>query len=92
MLDLAHAIDGAVGQIMRLKDIPCSVVLGMRDGFQSRLLKSAACYEQVSVSSRTLQRDQVPEDVVGAVVYLSGASSSFVTGQTIVIDGGQFFH
>jgi NAD(P)-dependent dehydrogenase (short-subunit alcohol dehydrogenase family) len=48
--------------------------------------------QQASVSSRTIQRDQVPEDVVGAVVYLSGASSSFVTGQTIVIDGGQYFH
>jgi NAD(P)-dependent dehydrogenase (short-subunit alcohol dehydrogenase family) len=48
--------------------------------------------QQASVSSRTIQRDQVPEDVVGAVVYLSGPSSSFVTGQTIVIDGGQYFH
>ena len=43
----------------------------------------------VSVAARTIQRDQVPEDVVGAVVYLSGPGSSFVTGQTIVIDGGQ---
>jgi NAD(P)-dependent dehydrogenase (short-subunit alcohol dehydrogenase family) len=46
----------------------------------------------VSVSARTIQRDQEPEDVVGAVVYLAGPASSFVTGQTIVIDGGQFFH
>ena len=46
----------------------------------------------VSVSARTLQRDQVPEDVVGAVVYFAGPGSSFVTGQTIVIDGGQYFH
>ena len=46
----------------------------------------------VSVSARTLQRDQVPEDVVGAVVYFSGPGSTFVTGQTIVIDGGQTFH
>jgi NAD(P)-dependent dehydrogenase (short-subunit alcohol dehydrogenase family) len=46
----------------------------------------------VSVSARTLQRDQTPEDVVGAVVYLSGPGSAFVTGQTIVIDGGQTFH
>jgi NAD(P)-dependent dehydrogenase (short-subunit alcohol dehydrogenase family) len=46
----------------------------------------------VSVSARTLQRDQMPEDVVGAVVYLSGPGSTFVTGQTIVIDGGQTFH
>ncbi|MGI8973519.1 MAG: SDR family NAD(P)-dependent oxidoreductase [Gaiella sp.] len=46
----------------------------------------------VSVSARTLQRDQQPEDVVGAVVYLAGPSAGFVTGQTIVIDGGQTFH
>jgi NAD(P)-dependent dehydrogenase (short-subunit alcohol dehydrogenase family) len=46
----------------------------------------------VSVAARTLQRDQTPEDVVGAVVYLSGPGSDFVTGQTIVIDGGQTFH
>ena len=46
----------------------------------------------VSVSARTIQRDQEPDDVVGAVVYLAGPTSSFVTGQTIVIDGGQYFH
>jgi len=46
----------------------------------------------VSVAARTIQRDQQPEDVVGAVVYLAGPSSAFVTGQTIVIDGGQTFH
>ena len=46
----------------------------------------------VSVAARTIQRDQDPEDVVGAVTYLCGAGASFVTGQTIVIDGGQYFH
>jgi len=47
---------------------------------------------EVSVSARTLQRDQEPEDVVGAVVFLCGPGATFVTGQTIVIDGGQYFH
>jgi NAD(P)-dependent dehydrogenase (short-subunit alcohol dehydrogenase family) len=46
----------------------------------------------VSIAARTLQRDQLPEDVVGAVVFLCGPGSEFVTGQTIVIDGGQYFH
>jgi NAD(P)-dependent dehydrogenase (short-subunit alcohol dehydrogenase family) len=46
----------------------------------------------VSVAARTLQRDQVPEDIVGAVVYFCSPGASFVTGQTIVIDGGQTFH
>jgi NAD(P)-dependent dehydrogenase (short-subunit alcohol dehydrogenase family) len=47
---------------------------------------------EVSVSARTLKRDQVPEDVVGAVVFLCGPGSTFITGQTMVIDGGQYFH
>jgi NAD(P)-dependent dehydrogenase (short-subunit alcohol dehydrogenase family) len=46
----------------------------------------------VSLASRTLKRDQEPEDVVGAVVFLCGPGASFVTGQTMVIDGGQYFH
>jgi NAD(P)-dependent dehydrogenase (short-subunit alcohol dehydrogenase family) len=46
----------------------------------------------VSIAARTIQRDQVPDDVVGAVAFLCGPGSDFVTGQTIVIDGGQYFH
>jgi NAD(P)-dependent dehydrogenase (short-subunit alcohol dehydrogenase family) len=46
----------------------------------------------VSVSARTLQRDQLPEDVVGAVVFLCTPAADFITGQTMVIDGGQYFH
>ncbi len=46
----------------------------------------------VSVAARTIQRDQLPEDVVGAVVFLCGPGSDFITGQSIVIDGGQTFH
>jgi len=47
---------------------------------------------EVSVAARTLQRDQQPGDVVGAVVFLCGPGAAFITGQTIVIDGGQYFH
>src|SRR4029077_7306587 len=45
-----------------------------------------------SIAARTLQRDQLPEDVVGAVVFLCAPGSEFITGQTMVIDGGQYFH
>ena len=48
--------------------------------------------QEISVSSRTIKRDQVPEDVTGAVAFLCGSESSFITGQTMVIDGGQYFH
>ncbi len=46
----------------------------------------------VSIAARTIQRDQLPEDVVGAVVFLCTPAADFVTGQTMVIDGGQYFH
>jgi NAD(P)-dependent dehydrogenase (short-subunit alcohol dehydrogenase family) len=46
----------------------------------------------VSIAARTIQRDQVPEDVVGAVVFLCSPAADFITGQTMVIDGGQYFH
>ncbi len=46
----------------------------------------------VSIAARTIQRDQVPEDVAGAVVFLCTPDADFITGQTMVIDGGQFFH
>jgi NAD(P)-dependent dehydrogenase (short-subunit alcohol dehydrogenase family) len=45
-----------------------------------------------SVAARTIQRDQVAEDVVGAVVFFCSPAADFVTGQTMVIDGGQYFH
>jgi NAD(P)-dependent dehydrogenase (short-subunit alcohol dehydrogenase family) len=45
-----------------------------------------------TIAARTIKRDQVPEDVVGAVAFLCGPDSDFLTGQTIVIDGGQYFH
>ena len=47
---------------------------------------------EVSIAARTLKRDQEPDDIVGAVVFLCGPGAAFVTGQTIVIDGGQYFH
>jgi NAD(P)-dependent dehydrogenase (short-subunit alcohol dehydrogenase family) len=46
----------------------------------------------VSVAARTIQRDQQPEDIVGAVVFLCTPAADFITGQTMVIDGGQYFH
>jgi NAD(P)-dependent dehydrogenase (short-subunit alcohol dehydrogenase family) len=46
----------------------------------------------VSIAARAIQRDQVPEDVVGAVVFLCTPAADFITGQTMVIDGGQYFH
>lgn len=38
-----------------------------------------------------IKRRQVPEDLVGAIAFLASADASFITGQTINIDGGRSF-
>lgn len=40
------------------------------------------------IASRALKRDAVPEDLLGALVFLCSNESDFVTGQTIAVDGG----
>ncbi len=42
----------------------------------------------VSRSSRAIARDETPQDLVGAVSFLASADAAFVTGQTLVVDGG----
>jgi 3-oxoacyl-[acyl-carrier protein] reductase len=42
-----------------------------------------------SLSSKLcLKRTQLPEDLVGTVIFLASSDSHFITGQTIVVDGG----
>lgn len=55
--------------------------------------------ETISVGAReamaaqtALRRVQTPEDLVGAVVFLSSPASDFITGQTLNVDGGFAFH
>jgi NAD(P)-dependent dehydrogenase (short-subunit alcohol dehydrogenase family) len=33
----------------------------------------------------------MPDDVVGAALYLASPLAAFVTGQTLVVDGGKQF-
>jgi len=48
-------------------------------------LKSA---REPAVARRALKRDEVPEDLVGTLIFLASAESDFVTGQTLAVDGG----
>jgi NAD(P)-dependent dehydrogenase (short-subunit alcohol dehydrogenase family) len=41
-----------------------------------------------AVASRSLKRDETPQDLLGALVFLASADSDFVTGQTLAVDGG----
>lgn len=43
-------------------------------------------------STRALKRLQEPRDLVGAVLFLASQDSDFMTGQTMVVDGGSVMH
>jgi 3-oxoacyl-[acyl-carrier protein] reductase len=47
---------------------------------------------EARAKDRALARVQVPEDLVGAVVFLASDDAAFITGQTIVVDGGNAMH
>jgi YD repeat-containing protein len=47
--------------------------------------------ENARRGGRSIQRDQVPADLIGTLLYLVGEGASFVTGQTVVVDGGSIF-
>jgi NAD(P)-dependent dehydrogenase (short-subunit alcohol dehydrogenase family) len=41
-----------------------------------------------TIKTRAFKRTEMPEDLVGACVFLSSADSDFMTGQAMVVDGG----
>ena len=48
--------------------------------------------QEVSAKARVLVRDQYPEDIVGAVLFFASDQSAFITGQSLVVDGGAYFN
>jgi NAD(P)-dependent dehydrogenase (short-subunit alcohol dehydrogenase family) len=56
------------------------------NGDWSRALSDA------NIASRCLQREAVPDDLIGTLIHLASAGSDFMTGQTVVVDGGSVTH
>lgn len=46
---------------------------------------------QYGVDRGAIKRPSTAEDIVGTVIYLSSSAADFVTGQTIIVDGGKQF-
>jgi len=49
-------------------------------------------FTEFQLQARSLKRLEAPEDLIGTIIYLASSDSDFVTGQTIVVDGGGVLH
>ena len=49
-------------------------------------------YNQQRIQARSLKRPEAPEDLVGTAVFLCSSDSDFMSGQTMVVDGGLQMH
>ncbi|MGH8699985.1 MAG: SDR family NAD(P)-dependent oxidoreductase [Burkholderiales bacterium] len=47
-----------------------------------------ALSRDTAVRTRAIPRDETPEDLVGAASFLASDDAAFITGQTLVVDGG----
>ena len=66
-----------------------AVAPGYTDTEASRTIADVSKYD----TSRTpLKRLERPEDVVGIVAFLASDESDFITGQTVLVDGGRAMH
>ena len=45
-----------------------------------------------AVAARAIKRIQVPQDLVGAIMFLASPDSDFMTGQFMSVDGGTVLH
>ena len=47
---------------------------------------------EAAVSARSLKRVQRPDDIVGSVLFMLSDDAAFITGQTLLVDGGTALH
>lgn len=44
------------------------------------------------IASRAIKRDQMPEDLIKPLLFLASDDCAFMTGETVVVDGGSVMH
>lgn len=90
VIGMTRAMAREVGRDwIRVNAVAPSAVMteSTREFFGERLDKAA----NVIAQGQSLQRNLEADDLTGTIVYLASDASRFVTGQTIMVDGGTVF-
>lgn len=66
-----------------------AIAPGFTDTESSRSIADVTKYD---VSRTPLNRLQQPKDLLGALIFLASDDSDFITGQTLLVDGGRVMH
>jgi 3-oxoacyl-[acyl-carrier protein] reductase len=88
VVGLTRALARELGEYnINVNAIAPGLVISMEDADPARDAQNRA-----RIQARSLKRTEVPEDLVGTAVFLCSAESDFMTGQTLVVDGGAQMH
>ncbi len=66
-----------------------AIAPGFTDTEASRSIADVTKYD---VTRTPLNRLQQPKDLLGALIFLASDDSDFITGQTLLVDGGRVMH
>jgi len=45
-------------------------------------------FRELAIGGRALKKDAMPQDLLGALIFLASPESDFITGQSLAVDGG----
>ena len=73
----------AVGNLARLRD-----AAGEDGGSAARLGLGVEEFRELNAKNNPVRRVGFPEDIAAAVAFLASDEASYITGQTLIVDGG----
>lgn len=65
-----------------------TIVIGLTESEGVKDHKQLSAIKAPTLAMRAIQREMLPEDVLGTLLFLASEDSDFITGQSINVDGG----